>query len=236
MPPKSFAVLLAIAFLLPCDKVLAQPSEKLTASKQSTTFSPEQNQKDEKILTDVANAAAQADSLTNAGVYELLIKSENRSDVQAAVALSGRIDEDRNAESNWEDSIWSIPHSELLPEETIWQHVGTFVMVEGTGATMRQRFPNCTLKPQDCGSTVKDSQKVSYVVQAPLDVKARILVERLRLAIVNYKALRQLRGESSDNIFIVSWNSVWFDARNICCRRRPGEKYLDLVGEEQVCK
>jgi hypothetical protein len=196
----------------------------------------ERDRKDDKILRTVSNAAAQADSWTNAWMFDLLRSTKDRADTLKVVALSDQIDNDRKRESHWEESIWTIPNSELLPGESVWQHVGTFVMVEGTGLTMRQRNPKCKTNPEECGSPVSDAQTVSYVVDAPLDIRARILVEKLRLAISQYSAILQLTGKSADDVFVTSWNTAWFDARNIYCRRTPAGKYRDLLGEEQVCK
>jgi hypothetical protein len=191
---------------------------------------------DEKILRSVADASAQADSWTNGIAYELLNEAtQGKANTQKMLALLDQIKNDQKSESHWEESIWTIPYSELLPGESIWQHVGTFVMVEGTGSTMRQRVPKCRTAPEECGSPVSDTETISYVVQAPPDLKARILVERLRQAILHYSAIQQFRGKPADDAFVTAWNTAWFDARNVYCRRSPGEKYRDLLGDEQVC-
>jgi hypothetical protein len=196
----------------------------------------QRDRKDENILHIVSNAADQADSLTNAWMHELLHNTKYRADAQKVDALCDQIDNDRKRESHWEESIWTIPNSELLPGEHLRQHVGTFVMVEGTGLTMRQRFPNCKTNTEECNSAASNTETVSYIVQAPLDIKARILVEKLRLAISQYSAISQFAGEPADDVFVTSWNTAWFDARNVYCRRSPGGKYRNLLGEEEVCK
>ena len=208
----------------------------LNPSSSKAAAADQRDDKDEKILRTVSNAAAQADSWTNSWLHELLTKTQDNADGRKLVALSDQIDSDRKSESHWEESIWTIPNSELLPGEHIWQHVGTFVMVEGTGLTMRQRFPNCKTSPEECNSAASDTEIVSYIVQAPLDIKARILVKRLQEAIAHYSAILQFTGKPSDDVFVTSCNTAWFDARNIYCRRTPAGKYRDLLGEEQVCK
>jgi hypothetical protein len=215
----------------------AGPPHKPTASKSNVSMSDQRDLQDEKILRSVADASAQADSWTNAIIYELLNEApEGAANTKRMLALLDQIKNDQKAESHWEESIWTIPYSELLPGESIWQHVGTFVMVEGTRSTMRQRVPKCRTAPAECGSNGSDTEKTSYVVEAPLDVKARILVERLRQAILHYSAIQQFRGKPVDDAFVIAWNTAWFDARNIYCRRSPGDKYRDLLGEEQACK
>jgi hypothetical protein len=207
----------------------------LNPSTLKSAAEDQRDRNDDKILRTVSNAAAQADSWINTWMFDLLVKTKNSADPQKLVALSDQIDNERQRESHWEQSIWTIPNSELLPGESIWQHVGTFVIVQGTGLTMRQRDPKCKSNPDECAS-VSDTQTISYVVDAPLDIRARILVEKLRLAISEYAALLQLTGKPADDAFITSWNTAWFDARNIYCRRTPAGKYRDLLGEEQVCK
>ena len=200
----------------------------------------EGDQTDDSLLGAIAGAASQADSWTDALMHEQLSAHLSdkapSADASKLISLKDQIDSSRRSEMRWEESLWTIPRSELLPGEHVWQHVGTYVMVEGTGLTMRVRFPSCKTKSDECVSPVPDGETVSYVVQAPLDIKARILVERLRVAISNYSAVRRFKGEQSNDLWILNWHSAWFDARNILCRRSPGANYRDLNGDEQRCK
>jgi hypothetical protein len=213
----------------------AQSPHDSTVSNPAAVSSDQRDQEDDKILRTVSNASTQVEYWTDAWMNDLLNQTQDTTDVRKVVALYDRIHNDRRSESHWEESIWTIPNSELLPGEHIWQHVGTFVMVEGTGSTMRQRLPKCRTNPEECGSA-SDTATISYVVDAPLDIRARILVERLRQAISHYSAILQFRGKPTDDAFVTAWNTAWFDARNVYCRRSPGGKYRDLLGEEQVCK
>lgn len=99
---------------------------------------------------------------------------------------------------------------------------------------MRQRFPDCT-KKKEC-APISDTGEASYVVKAPLDVKAHILMEGLRHRISHWAAIQDFEGKSADDQFETWWNTAWFDARNVYCRRSPGAKYFDLSNDEQVCK
>lgn len=235
MPPILRIILLLLSSVLLLSPCIAQQAQhKSTVPK--TAVADERDEEDEKILRSVANASTQADYWTDGFVSDLLEEMpQGTANTQKGLALFEQIKSDRKSESHWEESIWTIPHSELLPGESIWQHVGTFVMVEGTGSTMRQRLPKCRTNPEECES-VSDTATISYVVDAPLDIRARILVERLRQAISHYSAILQFRGKPADDAFVTSWNTAWFDARNVFCRRSPGEKYRDLLGEEKVCK
>jgi hypothetical protein len=242
--PGLILVFLSWGVLNPCNQLApqqAQPQGKSRAAasasashKKQVRETHEGDQEDERVLRDVSNAASQAASWANAWMLDILTRAQG-SDVRKVTELSDHINSDRKSEAHWEESIWTIPNSELLEGESIWQHVGAFVMVEGTGLTMRQRLPKCKTSPEEC-SSVSDTDKISYVVNAPLDVRSRILTERLRREISYYAAILQFEGKPADDIFVTSWNTAWFDARNIYCRRSPGEKYRDLLGEEQVCK
>ena len=158
----------------------------------------------------MSDAAYQADNWTDGFVLEILQDAQGKSDASKAMPLSNLIDDDRRREVHWEESIWTIPNSELLPGESIWQHVGAFVMVEGTGSTMHQRFATkCEANPKECSTP--DTTTISYVVDAELDVRARILTERLRQAIAHFAAVLQYRGKPKDgDPFITSWNTAWF--------------------------
>jgi hypothetical protein len=234
MPPILRIILLLLSSVLSLSPCIAQQAQhKSTVPK--TAAADQRDQEDEKILRNVSNAASQAHSWTDSWMHELLNQPQDNADARKLVALSDQIDNDRKSEMHWEESLWTIPNSELLPGEYIWQHVGTYLMVEGTGSTMRQRLPKCKTNPEEC-SSVSDTATISYVVDAPLDIKARILTERLRQAISHYSAILKFRGKPADDVFVTSWNTAWFDARNIYCRRSPAGKYRDLLGEEKVCK
>lgn len=81
-----------------------------------------------------------------------------------------------------------------------------------------------------------DKSKFGYVVEAPLDVRAHILMEGLRHGISHLAAIHDFDGESTDNHLLTLWNASWFDARNVYCRHSPGAKYFDLSNDEQICK
>lgn len=69
-------------------------------------------------------------------------------DVEKAEKLLNQIDLDTKNEKHWETTLWTIPLSELLPEEEIESSNGTFVIVTGTGGSCRKRFSNSSDK---CG-------------------------------------------------------------------------------------
>lgn len=198
---------------------------------------PVQSQQDDEQLLNVAeNARDQVDSFVDAREDELRLRPGDKPQGKVDAFLR-QIELDRSSEKYWEKTVWTIPNSELLPGEHIDKHFGTWLMIEGTGLTMRQRFPDCVAK-KECFSASQraDSDEALYPVSAPLDIKARVLMEGLRHGISQYMAFRNFDGESPDDSLVTVWNSVWFDARNVYCRRSPGAKYLDLSSEEQVCK
>lgn len=206
----------------------------LPAQKNQAPTQPHQD--DDKILKVVSSARNQVDNFAEvlaAGSLEEEVQ-QGTVDAQKANTLLREIDVDTKNERQWEQTVWTIPHSELLTGEFIESHLGTFLLVEGTAATCRKRFPK-SLQSSHCGD-VPDTAEIGYVVEAPLDARAHILMEGLRHGISHYAAIQDFRGKPTDDAFITGWNSAWFDARNVYCRHSPGSKYLDLSNQEQVCK
>jgi hypothetical protein len=206
------------------------------AQKKLSQELPQPQQDDEKILNIVSNAREQVDNFTeNLGVGTLSEKMQNHQvDVEKAKTLLNQIELDTKNEQRWEKTVWTIPNSEMFPGEMIQSHLGTFLMVEGTGRTMRQRFPDCT-KKGEC-APISDTDKAVYIVHASLDVKAHILMEGLRHGISHWEAINDFQGAPMNEVFANAWRTAWFDARNVYCRRSPGAKYFDLSNEEQICK
>src|SRR5579859_8022391 len=72
--------------LLPNPRIVArqqaQPLHKPTASKSATASSDQADQKDEKILTKVSNAASQADSLTDGWMFDLFKQGQDNADAR----------------------------------------------------------------------------------------------------------------------------------------------------------
>jgi hypothetical protein len=188
-----------------------------------------------KILQVVAEARAQIDSWVDALVFELDNDMlTEKVDIPKATKLLDRIKLEEKNEKTWESTLWTIPHSELLSGELIQGHYGTFLMIAGTGATCHKRFPDM---PERNKCDASETNEAMYIVEAPLDAKAHILMEAIRQGISHYAAIEDFRGKStSENAFVLSWNSAWFDARNVYCRHSPGTKYLDLSNDEQTCK
>jgi hypothetical protein len=197
---------------------------------------PQPQQDDEKILNIVSNAREQVDNFTEAlAVGSLMEKMQKHEvDVEKAEKLLSQIELDTKNEKHWEKTVWTIPNSEMFPGEMIQSHLGTFLMVEGTAGTCRKRFPNLPGKSRCLGTA--DTTKAMYVVEAPLDVKAHILMEGLRHGISHWEAINDFQGEPINEVFANAWRTAWFDARNVYCRRSPGAKYFDLSNEEQICK
>lgn len=194
-------------------------------------------QQDEKILNVVSNARGQVDNFTDTLAIGSLIEEmqQGKVDRQNAERLLSSIETDKKNEQRWEETLWTIPASELLPGEFIQMHLGTFLMMEGTGRTLRKRFPFCAASPGECDRAA-DTEKALYVIQAPLEVKAHILMEGLRHGISHYEAVQYLRGKPTTDPFVTAWNSACFDARNVYCRHSTGAKYVDLSSHEQVCR
>jgi hypothetical protein len=206
------------------------------AQKKHSQDAPQPQQDDEKILSIASNARDQVDNFTEVlAVGSLMEKMQNHQvDIEKAEKLLNRLELDTKNEKHWEKTIWTIPNSELFPGEMIESHLGTFLMVEGTADTCRKRFPSLPGKSR-CVET-SGTTKAMYVVEAPLDVKAHILMEGLRHGISHWAAIQDFEGKSRDDQFETSWNTAWFDVRNVYCRRSPGAKYFDLSNDEQVCK
>jgi hypothetical protein len=206
------------------------------AQKKQSQEPPQPQQADEKILHVASNARDQIDSFVEAWAEMLLMDTAKNGGVDAekATKLINQIEFDTKNQKHWEKTVWTIPHSELFPGEMIESHLGTFLMVEGTAGTCRKRFPTLPEKSSCFGTA--DTTEAAYVVQAPLDVKAHILMEGIRHGILHWAAIQDFQGKPTDDAFVTSWNTAWFDARNVYCRRSPGSKYFDLSNEEQICK
>jgi hypothetical protein len=198
---------------------------------------PRPQPSDESILNIVASARDQVDNFVDVlavgALKEKVLKREV--DVQKAEKLLNQIDLDRKNEKHWEQTVWTIANSDMFPGESIQTHLGTFLMMEGTESTMRQRFPDCE-KMKQCAPGLRDSTDVVYVVNAPLDVKAHILMEGLRHGISHWAAIQDFEGSPADDGFTTAWIQAWFDARNVYCRHSPGSKFFDLSNQEQTCK
>ena len=211
------------------------PATNLAPAKTNENRQPQPD--DEKILNVVANAREQADNwvdvLAVGGLREEA--SNDKVDVLKAERLLDQIELDRKNEQHWEQTVWTIPNSEMFPGESIESHWGYYVMVDGTGHTIRQRFPGCE-KTKQCAPGLRETVEVVYIVNAPLEVKAHILMEGLRHGISHWAAIQDFEGKTPNDAFETAWNQAWFDARNVYCRRSPGAKYFDLSNDEQICK
>ncbi len=240
---KSFMGLVLALTFCPPGLVRAELSTSAQSAAASSSAPARKNENqqpqpdDEKILNVVASARDQVDNFTDViavgALKEKALKSEV--DVQKADKLLNQIELDNKNEKHWEQTVWTIPNSEMFPGESIQTHRGTFLVMAGTGSTMHQRFPDCE-KTKQCGTGLRDTVDVVYVVNAPLDVKAHILMEGLRHGISHWAAIQDFEGRRANDAFTTAWNQAWFDARNVYCRRSPGAKYFDLSSENQNCK
>jgi hypothetical protein len=222
--------------ILPILLIAVLSAALVYAQKNLNEEPPQPQQDDETILNTASNARDQVDNFTEVlAVGSLMEKMQKHEvDFEKAEKLLNDIELDIKNEKHWEKTVWTIPNSEMFPGETIESHLGTFLMMQGTGRTMRQRFPDCTRK-KEC-APISDTDEAFYVVKAPLDVKAHIMMEGLRHGISHWSAIQDFEGKPPDDVLVTSWTTVWFDARNVYCRRSPGAKYFDLSNEEQICK
>ncbi len=215
------------------------------AQKKQSQEPPQPQQDDHEILRRASNARKEVDNWTDVSAVGLKEKlqqyyyfhSSEGVDVKKAERLLNQLEVDTKNEKHWEETVWTIPNSELFPGEMIESHLGTFLVIHGTGRTLRQRFPDCG-KTKVCATPteISDTDEANYNVEAPLDVKAHIFMEGLRHGISHWVAIQDFLGEPPMAALELSWNAVWFDARNVYCRRSPGSKYFDLSNEEQICK
>jgi len=186
---------------------------------------------DEKLLEIGPYAAkTQADQFIEFYLDDLY-KRAMMTDAKAG-HLADKIREGRKRQDTWEISAWSLSNSSLLPGESIDLELGNGVVsVKGTVKAAISRglpIPPSPLAPDD---------KIIYMVNAPPEIRSRILMEGLRHDLNNFAALLQFDGKSagSDGLW-VSWKSAWFDAQEVFCKYNPGAKFTDLNAEEQTCK
>lgn len=187
-----------------------------------------------KILKTVDEAHGQADNWVQWHKMAILAQAESgKVDTQKAGDLIDRIESEDKSDERWATSLWTIPYSQLVPGELIAGHYGTFLMLSGTVATCRKRFGDTPEKDRCIGTS---EQNQMYTVDAPVEIKAQILVEELRTAISHYIALGEFEKQSLDSDpFVNMWSSAWFDAEAIYCRHSPNSKYVDLAGGEKTC-
>jgi hypothetical protein len=189
-----------------------------------------QRNEDEKTLETVYAARSEAHDWVNGFWGELLRKGIDGD--SKAGELANKIDEDRKHQQRWEVSAWSLSSSYLRPGESISLELGNGVVaVNGTVQTAISR--GLPVPP----STIKPDEKIVYMVNAPPEIRSRILMEGLRHDLENFAAILQFEGKDPGNDgFWVSWKSAWFDAQEVFCKYNHGVQFTDLNGEAQTCK